>query len=208
MKALLLKDFYMMTKYCRSYLLILVAFFAASFFNNDNLFFLFYPCILCGMIPINLLSYDERSGWLRYSGTLPYKKSQIVGSKYLLSILLEVALLLLTAAVHAIKMNVVGTFDWQEYLFTMLLACIAAFLVCPINMPLMFKFGTEKGRVLYLVMIGVLCGVSVIFPSFAEVAIALSLPLYVLFPVVALVLVGIYALSWYLSVQFLKKREL
>ena len=81
MKGLLLKDLYMMRKYCRSYLLIAVVFIALSFASNQNLFFVFYPCLLCGMIPVNLLGYDERSRWLQYSGTMPYTRAQIVSCK-------------------------------------------------------------------------------------------------------------------------------
>ena len=66
MKGLLLKDLYMTMKYCRSYLLIAVVFTAVSFVGNDNLFFIFYPCPFCGMIPVTLLGYDERSHWQQY----------------------------------------------------------------------------------------------------------------------------------------------
>ena len=65
MKGLILKDIYMMMKYCRAYLLIIIVFTAVSFVDNGNLFLVFYPTILCGMIPVNLLSYDERSRWLQ-----------------------------------------------------------------------------------------------------------------------------------------------
>lgn len=41
MKGLLLKDWYMMRKYCRSYLLIAAVFIAVSLYSNDNLFFIF-----------------------------------------------------------------------------------------------------------------------------------------------------------------------
>ncbi len=199
----------MMTKYCRSYLLITAVFLAVSFFNDDNLFFLFYPCVLCGMIPINLLSYDERSGWLRYSGTLPYKRAQIVGSKYLIGLFIALATLILTGAAHAVKMNLAGTFTWQEYLITMLLICVVSCLVCPINMPLMFKYGTEKGRILYLVMIGVVCCISALLPSLIQGIGDIQIPtVRIALPLILLAAVGIYALSWYLSVQFFKKREI
>ncbi|MDE7281371.1 MAG: ABC-2 transporter permease, partial [Ruminiclostridium sp.] len=67
MKGLILKDLYMTVKYCRIYLLIAVVFIAVSFVGNDSLFFIFYPCLFCGMIPVSLLGYDERSRWLQYS---------------------------------------------------------------------------------------------------------------------------------------------
>ena len=83
MKGLLLKDWYMMKQYCRTYPVIAVAFMALSLVDSDNLFFVFYPCLLCGMIPVTLLGYDERSGWVQYSGTMPYTKIQIDSEKYL-----------------------------------------------------------------------------------------------------------------------------
>ena len=85
MKGLLLKDLYMVVKYCKAYLLIAVVFLAVSLMGSDNLFFIFYPCLLCGMIPVNLLAYDERSRWPQYCGTLPYTKGQIVSGKYLMA---------------------------------------------------------------------------------------------------------------------------
>ena len=44
MKGLLLKDLYMAAKYCRAFLLIVVVFLAVSFFGDDNIFFVVYPC--------------------------------------------------------------------------------------------------------------------------------------------------------------------
>ena len=55
MKGLLLKDWYMIQKYCRSYILITAVFIGISLENGENLFFTFYPCMLCGMIPVTLL---------------------------------------------------------------------------------------------------------------------------------------------------------
>ena len=78
MKGLILKDLYMIKSYCKSYLLIAVVFFAVSFAGNNNMFFAFYPCLLCGMIPVTLLGYDERSRWIQYSGTMPYTKTHYI----------------------------------------------------------------------------------------------------------------------------------
>ena len=60
MKGLLLKDWYMIQKYCRSYILITAVIIGISIANGENLFFTFYPCMLCGMIPVTLLGYHFR----------------------------------------------------------------------------------------------------------------------------------------------------
>ena len=110
MKGLLLKDWYMMKQYCRTYPVIAVAFMALSLVDSDNLFFVFYPCLLCGMIPVTLLGYDERSGWVQYSGTMPYTKTQIVSEKYLISLFAQLTMLVATGIAQAVKMTLTGGF--------------------------------------------------------------------------------------------------
>ena len=208
MRGLLLKDFYMMKRYCRSYLLIAIVFSIASLVGKDNMFFVFYPCLLCGMIPVSLLGYDERSRWLQYSESLPYTKEQIVSCKYLIGLLVQVAMLIVTAILQAVKMNINGTFDWKDFIVLMLLVMIMAAITSSISLPFMFKLGVEKGRAAYYVMVGVVCVGSIIFSNLflagGETEIELSVGLFLL----CLVGIGLYALSWYLSVLFYKRREL
>ena len=117
MKGLLLKDWYMIQKYCRSYILITAVFIGLSLANGENLFFTFYPCMLCGMIPVTLLGYDERSGWMQYSGTMPYAKEQIVSEKYLIGILVQLTVLLVTGIAQVTKMMITGCFAFGRRIF-------------------------------------------------------------------------------------------
>ena len=145
MKGLLLKDWYMMKKYCRAYLLIAVVFIAVSLFSNDNMFFVFYPCLLCGMIPVNLLGYDERSRWMQYSGTLPYTKTQIVSGKYLIGLLSQITILVATGVAQAAKMLIAHNFELGDFAVLMLLMLIVSTLTSSICLPFVFKLGVEKG---------------------------------------------------------------
>lgn len=85
MKGLLLKDYYMLLKYCRPYALIVLIFGACSLADGGNLFMLAYPAVLCGINSVSLLAYDEKSRWQQYCETMPYTRKQVVDSKYLLS---------------------------------------------------------------------------------------------------------------------------
>ena len=105
MKGLLLKDWYMVVKYCKAYLLICLVFIGVSIMSDDNFFFILYPCILCGMIPVTLLGYDERSKWDQYCAALPYTKAQIVSGKYLLGMGTQIGMLLLNAVILAIRFS-------------------------------------------------------------------------------------------------------
>ncbi len=208
MKGLLLKDFYMMLKYCRTYLLMVVVFIAVSFVNSESLLFAFYPCMLCGMIPVTLLSYDERSKWLQYSATMPYTKAQIVSGKYLIGLCIQAAMLLVTAIVQTLRMNLNDVFSLEAYLSFMMLLAAMSLLTSSITLPFMFKLGVEKGLMAYYVMIGMVCGGSVIASSVLEESMAQEVGLNAVLPVLCLVGVGVYALSWYLSIVFFRKREL
>lgn len=208
MKGLLLKDWYMMTKYCRSYLLIAVVFIAVSLFNNENLFMVFYPCLLCGVIPVNLLSYDERSGFLPYSLTLPYTKTQIVSAKYLIGLLAQLAMLTVTVAAQGIAMYMRGAFSVQVLVTLTLMLLFTSTVSSSISLPFIFKMGVEKGRMVYYVTIGVICAFSVLGSKLFQSIGTLPVDTNLLLPVLCLVGIGLYALSWRLAIVFFKKREL
>lgn len=208
MKGLLLKDFYMMKKYCKSYLLIVAVFAAASLASDTNLFFLFYPCMLCGMIPVNLLGYDERSRWFQYSGTLPYTKAQIVSGKYLIGLMVQSMILILSGITQAVRMSVRGTFVLGDYLALMEMVLIVSCVASSFSLPVMFKLGVEKGRIAYIVMIGVVCGVSAmasgLFNTFLQMEVSFNGMLLLL----CVIGIAVYILSWYLSIVFYNRREI
>ena len=69
-------------------------------------------------------------------------------------------------------------------------------------LPLMFKYGTQKGRIAFFVVIGVFCA-STVFLDVPELT-GVSLPM-VLLPLMSLAVFGV---SWLLSVRFYQKREI
>ncbi len=208
MKGLLLKDLYMTVKYCRIYLLIAVVFIAVSFAGNDNLFFIFYPCFFCGMIPVSLLGYDERSRWLQYSDTLPYTKEQIVSCKYVIGLMAQIVMLILTAAAQAVRTSANGTFELKNYIVLMLTILMISMVTSSISLPAMFKFGVEKGRIAYYVMVGVICAAGGAASSVFGADFQAEFRSDIFIPVLCLVGIVIYALSWCMSIAFYKKREL
>ena len=210
MKGLLLKDWYMIKQYCKIYLVIAVVFAVASVMNanDENLFFVFYPCVLCGMIPVNLLGYDERSRWDRYCGTLPYTKAQLVSAKYLVGLCIQIAMLLVTGAAQAVKMVMEGTFSFDDFIVLMLLLLAMATLSSSITLPFIFKLGIEKGRTAYYVTIGVVCGLCVIVSRLLKEFAWMEIRPNGFMVCLALAGICIYALAWYLSIEFYKKREL
>ncbi|MGN0518125.1 MAG: ABC-2 transporter permease [Acutalibacteraceae bacterium] len=208
MKGLLLKDFYMTKKYCKAYLFMAIVFILVSFVSHENLFFVFYPCLLCGMIPVNLLAYDERSHWMQYSGTLPYTKGQIVSCKYIIGLIVQIAVLIATGVSQAVVMNINGLFQLNDFIMLMQMLLIMATVTSSISLPFMFKLGVEKGRIAYYVTIGAACAGGLVASDLFKTNSQTNIGLYSILPILSIIGIGIYALSWYLSIVFFNKREL
>ena len=208
MKGLLLKDLYMMKKYCKSYLIIAAFFIAASFVGNHNLFFVSYPILLCGMIPVNLLGYDERSRWLQYSDTLPYTKAQIVSSKYLIGLIAQTAMMIIIGIAQIIGMNLNGEAQIINFLVLMPMMLMISTVISSLTLPFIFKMGIEKGRIAYYFMIGIAVTASLVASNIFGENFQLRIERNIILAIFCLVGIGIYVLSWYLSIVFYKKREL
>lgn len=209
MKGLLWKDLYVAAKYCRAYLLLVGAFLVFSAFSGENLFVIFYPCILASMVPMNLLAYDAQFKWEQYAGTLPYTREQLVSAKYLIGLFTAGAVLVLTGIAQAVRLSLGGGFRLGEFGNLMAVMFILSLIAPSISLPLMYRFGVEKGRILYLVTIGVFCGASalasiLLSPDFFAQEFSFTLGL----PLVCLAAAAVYAFSWRLAVRFYRKRDL
>ena len=172
MRGLLRKDFYLLWNYCRLMPLFLLAFILFSAFSSDGQspFFIYYPCILSSVLPVNLLAYDDAEHWLTYCDTLPVTRRQYVSGKYIMSLMAVLAMISLLSSA--------------------------------LTMPPLFKFGAQKGRIVFIGVVGIFCGLTAILdtPDLSGV----SLPIALL-PILAMV---IFAVSWLLSIRFYEKREI
>lgn len=207
MKGLLLKDWYMVVKYCKAYLLISLVFIGASIMSDDNFFFILYPCILSGMIPVTLLGYDERSKWDQYCAALPYTKAQIVSGKYLIGMAAQIGMLVLSTVVQGIRMQVKGTFSWESFGSILSMLAAISFLAPAVSLPPMFRWGTEKGRMAYYISVGLICGISAFLVSVSGITVLGSLPSSTAMLLLGLAALVAYGVSWYLSIVFYRKRE-
>ena len=208
MKGLLLKDLYMTVKYFRNYLFILLLFLGLSFVGGDNLFLVFYPGLLGAMIPVNLLAYDERSRWDIYALTLPVSREMAVSAKYLVGLLIQGIVYLLTGMVQALRMVLNGGFHLESFLVLMSLLWMVFLIGGSITLPFMFKMGVEKGRMAYYAMIGLICGAAAISGQVFGDGMQAAIPFGAALILGCVLAAAIYAGSWYLSILFYRKREL
>lgn len=200
MKGLLLKDWYLTWKYARFLLLFAAAYGFAGVFFEDAAGFSILPVMLVAMLPNTLFSYDEREKWTEYAQSLPVSRAQYVTGKYLYGALCYAAYLAVIAALNLAA----GTEDYGT-LFAMQFSI--GLLTPSVLLPFMFRFGTEKGRMAYLLVISAVFGMSMVLTNGARGVSTLAkapIPLWAL----CLVIAVIYILSWRLSILLYEKRKL
>ncbi|MCH5285915.1 MAG: ABC-2 transporter permease [Christensenellaceae bacterium] len=198
MKALLIKDLMTLSKTIR-FLLFFMLIFACIPGLNMGTFVMVY----CAMLPVTAVAYDERSKWDAYAAMMPYQPRQIVLSKYVLGYV-AVALAMVLSMLARAAIGVFGgeSLQAQDYLLMLLYAMVTTVFMA-VTLPLIFRFGAEKGRLVLLV--GVAIGISAFSVLAAPLARSLEnmtfTPLQ-LFLLVTVSVVLLNSLSMLLSCRF------
>lgn len=212
MKALLQKDFYQLKAYCKSYLLICAVFLGVALAGGGNLFFITYPAMLCSLIPVTLQTYDERGKWDAYAGTLPVTRSQLVSAKYLMGLCCSGAVLLLLSVV----LFAANRYAPLPRRFLLEITFCLSLLSPALCLPFVFRYGTEKGRMVYFISIGLFFAANYILADRLGISAADASAIAAWdkaganagLLLACLVCTAAYIGSWMLSVRIYEKREI
>lgn len=206
MKGLLKKDFYQIWGYYKMYFAMTIIMELAAIWAR-NMFFVVYPIVMLCMLPTNLQTLDENGKWDVYCGTLPCTRAQVVTGKYLIGLIVTLPVVVLAVTCQSVGMKMNGMFTWGE-VRGLLVSCLGVSLTMPmVSLPLIFKFGAVKSRVVTYVGIAFVVGAVTVLGLMLESDQMLALAPGASILGVAL-LAGLYLLSWYLSIRFYEKRNL
>ena len=205
MKGLLLKDWFMITRYCRFIYLVDLAFIVGALFLPGFVIFLAYPALFAAVVPMTLYSYDEREKWHVYSGALPVSRTQFVSAKYIVGLLSEAAVLVLTVVIRMVASYFLPK-GVQDDLLSIWIASALSLVTPALTLPLMFRLGAEKGKIGYTLVIAVVCVASMSILNADAPELVRSMTLHP--AVVCAAALALYAASWLLSIAMYKKREL
>ena len=166
MKGLLLKDLYNLSSYKTS-LLIMVIIVGVIGFSQEN-FINLIPIMLTtmlGMMALSTFSYDEIAKSDKYVLSLPVSKKEMVKEKYLLTVLanligVTVSVLLCVAVSYLVKKQ---SPDITILLASSIGAIFGISLVQCIQIPSVYKWGAERGRIqmflLVICVMGIIGGI-------------------------------------------------
>lgn len=149
MKGLLLKDLMNLKGQAKVMLLLLGFYMVMAFVSREQSYFGGVVTILCALIPVTALSYDERAKWDHIALTMPVSRRDMVLSKYLLGGAFALGALVLNISFQLIM----GAQAMADILMTSLLMCGVGVLFLSILLPILFKMGVEKGRILMMMVL-------------------------------------------------------
>ena len=150
MTGLIIKDFLSVKRQARIFVAIAVVYMAVAYFSAGSGFFQGFVIILSSMMPVTALAYDERAHFEKYALAMPLSRKRVVVAKYLFG-LICIGIALVIDVVFEILLSSINHAPLTSALPLTLWALLGiALLFLSINMPVMFKFGTEKGRLIYM----------------------------------------------------------
>ena len=150
MSALILKDFYLLWKQLKAFLVIILVFSAIPGGYNTV-----FAVAYAAMLPYSCIAYDERSKWDQLAAMMPYSTRQLVLSRYALGWIAAVAACGFSLVLQEIFSLFLDSHVYPSSLLVSFFACIA---IMAITLPLIFRFGVERGRLIMFFLIFLVCG--------------------------------------------------
>ena len=146
MTGLITKDFLVMRKMLRSYLLMIVVYTILAYLDFfDYSFIITFVQVALSVLPISAFAYDEQSKWDRYAMSLPLGRSRVVGARYLFVLLLTLFTVAFGLAGTAL-LYLAHQADFLEMFVTLMVSTAIGLLIPTILLPLSYKLGAERAR--------------------------------------------------------------
>ncbi|HAT4375531.1 TPA: ABC-2 transporter permease, partial [Clostridioides difficile] len=169
MKGLILKDLLNLKGNVKFILLFIIMFGFMSSLGDGNVNnFIGVIIVLCTTMIVSTFSYDDLNKWDSYVLTMPINRNDIVLSKYLTMLIFSFTGVLVSLIVSVTIGYFKNTLILNETL--LINALILSISVCfgSLILPLIYKFGTERARLLIILCFLVPTLALLVFKSILE----------------------------------------
>ena len=205
MKGLILKDL-LNLKSTFKMLGAMIVFFAVAFLREGNSFVFGIIILMFAMMVVTTISYDDLAKWDAYALTMPVTRKEMVLSKYLVMVLLNTL-----GAVLSLIIGIVGSFLMNqsfdlEILVIVGLVYLIAFIFGSLIIPLIYKFGTEKARLMLFLCALIPTALFLLLEQFNVPLPTTGNPWIYLFLLIVFAVVGV-VLSYLISLKIYTKKE-
>lgn len=160
LKGLMVKDLLNLKTYAKSIVLMFIFVCFMSIGSQQNIpYVIIMTSVLCGMLVISTFSYDELANTNKFLLTFPINKSEIIKSKYILSIIFAILGAIIgvgiIVGISLIK-NEFANIDFESVVVTSLTGLFVNCLMTSIQVPNIIKHGAEKGRIYMFIMMAII----------------------------------------------------
>ena len=210
MTGLVLKDFLVLRKALRTYVLFLIFYLILAIVGLFSISFITaFVQIIVMILPMSSFAYDDLAKWDRYAMTLPLGRRAVVRAKYafvLLMILVAAAFALLSC----VALSITAGQPVEENLAAGVGALSVGLLAVDLTLPLNFKTGPERARpflyavVFIPVILIVLAARAGWLDNLEQLPLSVVLPLLCLIPLV--ILLGL-PVSYLISCRVVEQKE-
>ena len=159
MKGLIIKDLINLKRQAKVIIFLMAFYIFLAITSENSSMFSGIVTVFCAILPITALSYDEKAKWDKYALTMPVSRRDMVISKYLLG-----GIFFLAAFIINFAFNIFTSDDTINVALLISLAFSGVgILFLSFLLPVIFKYGVEKGRLLMFAILFIPTGLIVLF---------------------------------------------
>lgn len=209
MKGLLLKDLFVVSEFVRVLTLMAIVFIASMMAIDGFSVIGAMISLLVVSLVISSFSYDDLAHWDSFAATLPVSRRKLVASKYLFLLLLGVLAVVFNGLVSVLFAALQPGVSLAEQFVTGILISMAACIIDFVLIPLIYKYGAEKSRMMMMMAIVIIFGI-----TYGGAALLKMLNIgtdWITLPIliggIAAAFLASLLISWICSVKIVEKKE-
>ncbi len=202
MTGLILKDLFNLKRHSKMYLILIAFYIVLGAVNGDFVMFGSMITVLAAMMPITSMAYDEKNNWDRYALTMPVSRMNLVLSRYVLGLIF----LIVSFAITILFMATLGKTPLIEAVAFGSGIFVTGIIFMDIVLPILFKYGVEKGRIFMMLVLFAPVGALVVFSKFGF-TFPEEPPIKNLIYLLPLITAAVSAASIYASIVIYREKE-
>lgn len=217
MYGLIIKDLCSLKKNIKIITLLFGVYFIIGLITKNFKLFNIVVAISSFIIPVNAISFDEKSRFEKYALTMPISRKELILSKYLLGIILGLVCVIIGLLLNIISYYLLGITITSKSIIIVFTYFFVTMIILFVTLPLFFKFGTEKARYVILAIFSLPLLIILIakttefdfniISSYLEISWLTSLEIYSILTLAIIFIIIIFIISLLISYKTYENKE-
>lgn len=148
MLGLIIKDFIQLKRILKTLVGIAIIYTVLAFLQGSSEMFATLGIMICVISCINSLALDEHSKWNQYALTLPFTRTHLVVSKYIMAFILASGMTIVCMLVElAVSQSFIKVLEVGVG------SIVGSIISVTLLLPFIYKFGIERGRYVLMAVV-------------------------------------------------------